>query len=107
MNDNELLQAIKNIVDVSIQENNKVIEKNFNVIEQKLEKNNDILINQVKAVVENKYDEILKLLKEDYGRVSDGVKKVADYDKVKDQVKNHENALINHNERIAKLEKVI
>jgi len=53
---------------------------------------------------ENEANRIVSLLKEDYSRVSAAAAKTWDYDEVKSTVKEHERALINHNQRIKELE---
>ena len=54
---------------------------------------------------ENKTDQILNLLREDYSRVADAAAKTADYDDVKSQVAEHRSALENHSQRLTELEK--
>jgi len=53
---------------------------------------------------EQETQRIVNLLQEDYSRVSAAAAKTWDYDEVKSNVKEHERALINHNQRIKELE---
>jgi hypothetical protein len=54
---------------------------------------------------ENKTQQIISLLREDYSRAAGAAAKVEDYDEVKDQVQAHDHALQDHNSRITILEK--
>jgi len=54
---------------------------------------------------ENNTEKILNLLREDYSRVATAAAKTGDYDEVKSMVKDHNKALVNHNQRITDLEK--
>ena len=67
--------------------------------------------NETRTLVENKYDVICNLLKEEYSpvakRVRDMESKFKNYDKLEAAVTEHEETLIDHNERLAKLEQAI
>lgn len=53
---------------------------------------------------ENNTEKILKLLREDYSRVSAAAAKTGDYGEIKGMVRDHDRALANHNRRITDLE---
>lgn len=63
---------------------------------------------QTHVLIENKFDEIRNLLREDYGRVADAAAKGAavaeSHQEILGTVKDHDNALQNHNKRITVLE---
>lgn len=67
--------------------------------------------NETRTLVENKYDVICNLLKEEYNpmakRVSDTAAKVSDYDDLKSTISDHDSAIQNHNKRLTKLEQAI
>lgn len=92
MDDTQLLEALRSIVreetshlatQVSVDENDR----------------------HLRMLIENSMSKIENLLREDYGRVAGAATKVADYDKVKNKVFEHQTALENHNNRLIELEK--
>ncbi len=70
----------------------KRLAANIEAIEKRLAANNEVLLREVNIVVENKYDEILKLLREDYTPVREKVAEFSDYPKIKRQVADHDRA---------------
>lgn len=62
-------------------------------------------IHDTRTLIENGYQRIENLLREDYGRVAAAADKVRDYDNVKSKVAEHDSALQSHNTRIKELEK--
>lgn len=90
----EDLQAIRSLMEA----NNKEI---VDTLREEITNQN----NETQMMVENGYQRIENLLREDYGRVANAANKVADYDEVKGKVAGHDRTLESHNERISKLEK--
>lgn len=120
MDDKQLLDAIRGIVQ---EETVKIVDAKLsglgasadkNVvdletsIDEKLAANNEVLLRGVNVIVENKYQEILNLLKEDYSPVAETARKTAlqvqDYPEMRGQMKTIQNAVQNCNERITALE---
>lgn len=104
MDENQLLDAIRAIIKEETAAQTETIEKRLTQVETGLAK---VDAGQTKLEVsyENQTQQILNLLREDYGRVASSVSKTADYDEVKSTVAEHRSALENHNQRITELEK--
>ena len=95
MEEQQLLEAIRDIVQTEIAANNDAL--------------HDRVVSSVNVIVENKYDKILQLLTEDYGSVRGSADKGAalaePFEQMQGRVADHEEALIQHNTRIEALEK--
>jgi|GEM_PF-5194872 len=94
MDNQDLLQAIGQMMD-----------EKLSVLDEKLTRQN----NETRMIVENRFQEIKSLLKEDYARVEkNAAKGAAAADRQKDTdstVADHDRAIQRHNERITALEK--
>ena len=109
----EDLAAIRSLMEESIEANNEKIysvmdannEKIYRAMDARLEATKKEILRGVNVVVENKYQEILKLLREDYGRLAATADSVRDYGEVKSMVSGHDRALKSHHTRIDALEK--
>ena len=120
MDDKQLLDAIRGIVQeetvkivdaelsgLGVSADKKVVDLETS-IDKKLAANNEILLRGVNVIVENKYQEILNLLKEDYSPVAETARNTAqqvqDYPEMRGQMKTLQNAVQNCNERLTALE---
>ncbi len=97
-------------MDEKIAASNEVLLRQTGVLmDEKIAASNEVLLRGVNVIVENKYDEILKLLREDYGPVAaaarDTARKVADYDALKNKVRDHDRALQSHRKELDALKK--
>jgi putative sterol carrier protein len=121
MDENTFLQAIGQMIDEKFKQELSPIKERLDSLEQgqkALEQGQAELRDFVagensktRTLVENKYDVICNLLKEEYNpmaeQVSETAAKVSDYDDLKSTVSDHADALENHNQRLVKLEQAI
>lgn len=103
MDEKALLLAIGQMMDEKL----APISERLDSLEERVASENS----KTRALVENKYDVIRNLLKEEYSPVAERVRdmesKLKHYDKLEAAVTEHEETLIDHNERLAKLEQAI
>lgn len=122
MTNEEMVKVLQQSMQQSIQQSLEPVNQRLDAIESGLEPVNQRLdmlqkdvdemkkemgerMTRLEVSYENNTKEILNLLREDYGRVAAATAKTGDYDEVKSMVKDHDNALVNHNQRITSLEK--
>lgn len=129
MDEKQLLEAIRGIVQ---EETGKIINEKIGVLDNKIDGLREEMTGQInglsshidslqeemtshnretRIIIENGYKRIENLLHEDYGRVEKNAAKgaalVECHEELKSTVADHNRALIDHKERIEKLEEVI
>jgi len=97
MDEKQLLQAIGQMMDEKLGE----MRTEMHDIKKEMSER----MTRLEVSYENNTEKILDLLREDYSRVATAAAKTGDYDEVKSMVKDHNKALVNHNQRITDLEK--
>ncbi len=89
--------------------NEATLQKAYAYVDGIIAANNEVLLRGVKTIVENKYDEVLKLLQEDYTPLASTVystaQKIADYADLKQMLRSHERALQTHKRELDMLKK--
>lgn len=98
------VEVLRKEMKLSIETLREEINLTRETLREEMNLTSETLLRGVNIIVENKYDQILKLLREDYGRVAVAVEKTADYDTIKATVAIHNEALEQQNTRIIALE---